>query len=278
MYWFRFTALILLAGNAFAGEGYVVGAGVLADSTDGLAGTVIGSYGFSEQTWISAGLARNKADSPGRRGTETLHGDVEIDYWFKPVGARLGVAYWGNPDIFESIDYRGSLYWRGENALVSGNYEYRDFRMYVPETDLRSARKVIFDAHGAGISAHFDLSKTVDVSLSGMIYDYSVDFEPPENRDTVNFLAISRLGIINSIVDHRARVSLGVNHGLRRWQFELSTWEGAVDGSRTKSASVNFLTPMGVQSDIEFSVGFDDSELYGDVTFLSVFLYFYGGI
>jgi hypothetical protein len=26
------------------------------------------------------------------------------------------------------------------------------------------------------------------------------------------------------------------------------------------------------------SVGFDDSELYGDVTFASVFFYFYGGI
>jgi hypothetical protein len=28
---------------------------------------------------------------------------------------------------------------------------------------------------------------------------------------------------------------------------------------------------------MEFSVGYDDSELYGDVTFFSVFFYFYRG-
>ena len=31
------------------------------------------------------------------------------------------------------------------------------------------------------------------------------------------------------------------------------------------------------KTDIEFGVGYDDSELYGDLTFFSVFLYFYGG-
>jgi hypothetical protein len=275
----RYVALLLLVGNALAaGEEYVVGGGVLADSADGLAGTVLGSYGFSDKTWISAGLAKNTVDIPRRRGTETLYGDVEIDHWFKPVGARLGVAYWGDPDIFESRDWRGSLYWRGAKATISGNFEFRDFRLFVPETELRPARTATFDANGVGISLGFDLGEKVDLHVTGMKYDYNVDFRPQENRDTVNFLVISRLGLINSIIDHRARVSLGINHGPRRWGFDLSTWEGAIDGSRTRSASVSFLTPMSLRSDIELSVGFDDSELYGDVTFASVFFYFYGGI
>jgi hypothetical protein len=33
-----------------------------------------------------------------------------------------------------------------------------------------------------------------------------------------------------------------------------------------------------LKADVEFSLGIDDSELYGNVTFFSVFLYFYGGI
>jgi hypothetical protein len=268
-----------LAGNALAaGEGYVVGGGFLVDSADGLAGTVMGSYGFSEKTWISAGLAKNTVDIPRRRGTEMLYADVEIDHWFKPVGARLGVAYWGDPDIFDSRDWRGSLYWRGAKALVSGNFEFRDFRLFVPETELRPARTATFDANGVGISAGFDLSENVDLKFTGMKYDYSVDFSSQENRNVINILAISRLGLISSIIDHRARVSLGINHGSRRWEFDLSTWEGAIDGSRSRSASVSFLTPMSLRTDIELSVGIDDSELYGDVTFVSVFFYFYGGI
>ena len=134
----------------------------------------------------------------------------------------------------------------------------------------------MFDANGLGITARFDLSTTVDVSLSGMTYDYSVNFRPIEERDLISLVSVSRLSPINSLIDHRGKVSLGVDHGSRRWQFNLSTSEGAVDRSRTNSATINFLTPMTSKSDIEFSIGYDDSELYGDVTFFSVFLFFYG--
>ena len=47
--------------------------------------------------------------------------------------------------------------------------------------------------------------------------------------------------------------------------------------SRTKSDTVRFLAPIGHRNDIEFGLGYDDSENYGEVTVFSVFLYFYGG-
>jgi hypothetical protein len=269
--------LLLLAGNALAaGDGYILGAGIQGDSTEGLAGTVVGSYGFSEKTWLSVGLARSSVDTDGTPDPETSYADVEIDQWFKPVGVRLGAAYWGDPDLLDSVDWRTSLYWRGDKASISGNFEYRDFRLRVPGTDLVRGRTLKFDANGFGAVARFNLSETVDLSLSGMKYDYSVDFRPPESRDTISDIPISRLGLISSMIDHRAKISLGIDHGLQRWQFDLSAWEGAIDGLQTTSASVSFLTPLSDMSDIEFSLGFDDSELYGDVSFFSVFLYFYG--
>jgi hypothetical protein len=275
---FRCVAPLLLAGNALAaGDGYIIGAGVEGDTADGLAGSVLGSFGFSDKTWLSAGLAKSTVDLPQRQSLETLYADLEIDHWFKPVGVRIGVAYWGDPDVLDSTDWRGSLYWRGESASISGNYEFRDFELDVPRTALFPGRTVLFDADGLGITARFDLSNTVDLSLSGMTYDYSVNFRPVEDRDIVSLLSVSRLSPINSLIDHRAKASLGIDHGLQRWQFDLSTSEGAVDGSRTKSVTVSFLTPMASNSDIEFSVGYDDSELYGDVTFFSVFFYFYRG-
>jgi hypothetical protein len=35
--------------------------------------------------------------------------------------------------------------------------------------------------------------------------------------------------------------------------------------------------PLSDRSDIEFGLGYDASDLYGNVTFFSLFLYFYGG-
>ena len=268
---------MLLAGNALAaGDGYILGAGIQGDSTEGLAGTVVGSYGISEQTWVSAGIAKSTVDADRPPDPKSWYADVEIDHWFKPVGVRLGAAYWGDPDLLESSDWRASLYWRGDKASISGNYEYRDFSLHLPDTDLVRGRTVSFDASGFGVVARLDLSETVDLSLSGMKYDYSVDFRPSENRDAVSSIPISRLGLINSMIDHRARLSLGIDHDLQRWQIDLAAWEGAIDGLQTTSASVSFLTPLSKKSDIEISLGFDDSELYGDVSFLSVFLYFYG--
>jgi hypothetical protein len=109
-----------------------------------------------------------------------------------------------------------------------------------------------------------------------MQYDYSVDFVPDENRDALRLVTVSRLGLINNLIDSRASVGFGLDVGPRRWELDLSTWEGALDQSRTRSVTLRLLTPISHQSDIEFGLGYDDSDLYGDVTFLSVYLYFYG--
>jgi hypothetical protein len=109
-----------------------------------------------------------------------------------------------------------------------------------------------------------------------MTYDYSVNLRLDNNRGLLDLLSFSRLSLINSLVDHRAFVVLGLEAGENSWQFEAGTWRGAVDGSTSRSATVRFLTPVGGKNDIEFGLGIDDSELYGTVTFFSAFLYFYG--
>jgi hypothetical protein len=83
----RCVAFLLLACNALAaGDGYIIGAEFEGDTADGLAGSVLGSFGFSDKTWRSAGLAKSTVDLPQRQSLETLYADLEIDHWFKPVG------------------------------------------------------------------------------------------------------------------------------------------------------------------------------------------------
>ena len=88
---------------------------------------------------------------------------------------------------------------------------------------------------------------------------------------------MSRLSLLNSLVDYRVGASLSLDVGKRQYQLELATWQGEADQEITKSATIRFITPLGQASDIEFGLGIDKSDVYGNTTFLSVFMYFYGG-
>lgn len=255
----------------------MIGGGAEGDSDDGLALSVIGGIGFTEDTWLSAGFAKSSVDLINDRELESVYADIELDHYFDPLGIRVGAAYWGDSDVLTSDDVRGAVYWRNDRASVSLDYEYRDFEFIVPSTDFTSTRVIMFDADGFGLSARFETSENTSVRLRGIKYDYSVRFRPLENVDAARLISVTRLSLINSLVDHRAGVTLSIDQGLRNWEFDLSTWEGVIDRSRTRSLTVRYLMPMGSRADIELGLGYDDSELYGDVTFFSLYLYFYGG-
>lgn len=253
----------------------MIGGGVESDSEDGLNLAVIGGYGFTEKTWLSGGVARSSAELGTGGDLENLYADVELDHWFDPIGVRIGGAYWGNSDILESQDGRLSLYWRGDSAMLAAEFERRDFDLDVPGTDFSPGRRITFDADGIGATLRFDLNDRADIRLSGMKYDYSVPFRPIEDRDVIDLISVSRLSVLNSLVDHRAGITVGIDQGTKRWEFDAATSEGAVAAVRRKSYTLRYLLPMSDSSDIEFSVGYDESEIFGDVTFFSVYLYFY---
>ena len=276
MYWSRFAAILLLSGNCWAAGEYVIAGGVEGDSADGLAAALFGDLAIGEETWLSAGAARSSVDLAIRDELETWYADIGLDHFFHPVGVRLGLAYWGDNSVLVSTDVRASVYFRGGRGSLSFDYEFRDFELDLPEFDFFRRRQVNFDANGLGLGARLDLSDNVDIRFKGMSYDYSVNLRIDPNRSIANLISATRLSILNTLVDYRAAISLGVDLGLKRIEFEFAQWEGAVAGSRTNSYSLRFLAPIGKRNDIEFGLGYDDSENYGEVTVFSVFLYFYG--
>lgn len=277
MCWYKAVPLLFLAGNAFAVEGFIVGGGAETDTADGVALSAIADIGMTEKTWLTAAVARNSVDRQNGQSLDTWYWDLSLDHWFDPVGIRGGVSYWGDSDTLDSVDWQGSLYWRGDKIMLGADYEFRDFTVQLPAFDVFPAREVSFDASGVGLSTRFDLSDTVSLGLRGMDYDYSVNLRLTDNRPILELLTFSRLSLINSLVDYRANATLGFKTGESRWQFDVGTFKGEVDGGKTTSATVRFMTPFGRNNDIEFGLGVDDSDLYGDVTFFSVYLFFYGG-
>jgi hypothetical protein len=267
---------MFLAGNAVAaGDGAVLGGGVESDTEDGLNLVLIGGYGFTDKTWLTGGLARSSVKLGTGRDLDNLYADLELDHWFGPLGVRVGGAYWGNSDILESQDGRFSLYWRGESAMFAAEFERRNFDLTIPGTDFSPGRRITFDADGLGATLRFDLGDRTDVRLTGMAYDYSVPFRPIEDRDVIDLISVSRLSVLNSLVDHRAGITLGIDRGTKRWEFDAATSEGAIAAVRRNSYTLRYLLPMTDSSDIEFSLGYDESDVFGDVTFFSVYLYLY---
>ncbi len=273
---FIFVVFTMVAMPAAAND-FMVGAGIEADSDSGIAETAIADYGVSDKTWLSAAVAHSGIDLPLRDDLDAWFVDVGVDHYFEPFGVQAGIAYWGDSDTLSSNDARASVYWRSDRVRLALNGETRDFDFEVLGTDFAPARQFTFDANGIGLSARFELSDSADLYLSGMDYDYSVNLRIVDDRlPLLDLLSVSRLSLINSLIDHRASVGLGVDFGQSRVSFDVSQSRGAVDGSDTTSTTVRLLMPLGRQSDIEFGLGLDDSELYGEVTFFSIFLYFYG--
>ena len=126
------------------------------------------------------------------------------------------------------------------------------------------------------MTGRFALSESVDLNVSGIDYNYSVDLRIDANRPILDFVSVSRLSLINSLIDYRVRAGLGIDVGKQRWSLDVATWKGEVDGGKTDSATLRLLTPMGKKSDIEFGLGVDKSREFGSATVFSVYLYFYG--
>lgn len=270
--------LYVLALPALADPGdFVIGGGVEVDSDDGFAVSLLGDVAIADDTWLSGSVSESGVDDPTRRTVDYLYADLGIDHYFDPVGVRVGISYWGSSDLLDSFDVRGSLYSRGESTYLAINVERRDFDFAIPARDALPNVDIGFDATGLGLSGRVEISDNVSLRGSGMSYEYSRDFRLGDAARLTDLLTFSRLSVLTSLVDWRASAGVDVDIGLRQLSFNASKWRGIVDRSDNAGATITFLTPLTRRTDLELALGYDDSDLYGNVTFLSAYLYFYGG-
>lgn len=277
MRWLSYLLPLFAAAAVQADSGYMLGGGLEVDDDNGLRASAFAGLDVGNDTWLSTGIASSSIELPFDRSGDIVYADFDIDHLFDPIGVRFGVGYWGDPDLLNSTDVRAALYYRSNRFYVAGEYERRDFDFTIPPTDSFAGRELTFDAQGVGARLRYRFTDAFSVAVSGMQYDYSVDFRPDVSRDAARLVTISRLGLINSLIDSNASIDFMLDVGERRWQLEFSTWDGALDRTTTDSITLSYLHPAASRVDLEFSVGYDSSDLYGDVTFLSLFLYFYGG-
>lgn len=278
MSWHRYLAslFLLLASGAAAAEGYIVAIGAEADTRESRAFSAFGELAIGDSTWISAGAARSSADAPADR-FDSNYADAQIDHLFDPVGVRVAVAYWGDPDALDSADLRSSIYVKNPRFSLSADFERRNFDLIVGPPLLRQARTVEFSANGVGFAGRLQMGDRTSVYLGGMWYDYSRNVSVEPGIDDLRFLSLSRLILANGLLDRKAHAGIEVEFGLRSLDFRYTNWRGLANQGNIDSFGIGFLTPLTASSDIEFRLSRDDSDTFGDSTVLSVFLYFFGG-
>jgi hypothetical protein len=282
MSWSRLHFVLLLTSpflltSALAARGdYILGAGVSVDDQNGIAAIVVADWSVGERTWLSTSIGRNKVELPNRQDLDTWYGDISIDHFWEPAGARFGIAYWGDARTLDSVDYVAALYTRGDKGTISIDAEYRDLELELPPIDLFARTSIPFNTSGLGLSGRLKLSQRTDFRISGMSYEYNINLRIDDTDRVVRLLSISRLSLLSSLIDWRVSAGFGIDLGLQRWQLDVAKWRGAIDGGDNRSVTISFLTPMTDKTDIEISLGYDDSDLYGEVAVLNLFLYFYG--
>ena len=60
-------------------------------------------------------------------------------------------------------------------------------------------------------------------------------------------------------------------------KYKIALLPGDGIGPEVVDATLVVMDALEKKADIEFALGIDDSEIYGNVSFFSVFVYFYGG-
>lgn len=266
--------LVLLPTGAFA-EGFVLGAGVEGDSAEGRAFAAFGDFSLGERTWLS--LAATTAETQGiieDNETRLIH--AGLDYFFDPVGIRIGGSYWGNPDILDSRDLNAALYVRGKPGSISLEYERRNFEFDL-QSDFLRGRTVAFTADGWGMNARLSIGEIANLFAGGMTYDYSRNLRIQQDIDALAFISRSRLSMINNLIDYRFNAGVEFRFGLQSFDVTAGRWQAAIDGTNVESISVGFLTPISDRIDAEFRFSLDDSEIFGETRALSVYFYYFGG-
>lgn len=257
-------------------DGYALGVGVESDTAGGRAVSAFGDVGVGESTWISAAAATTRTG--GSLNLDTVYFDLGLDHSFDPVGIRFAASYWGDDDILDSADLRGTMYLRGKAGYLSIDYERRAFDFtFRSLLNPRQLRTTEFTSDGVGFAGRINASEKVNVFAGGTTYQYSRDLRIQQSIDTLINFSSSRLSLMNSLLDYRGYVGIEWQFGLASVELRAEQWQTAIDGGQVNSFGLGLVTAVSDHGDMEYRFMFDDSEYYGETVSFSIYYYYFGG-
>jgi hypothetical protein len=271
---FAFACLLFVSSRVAAAGGLILGMGAERDTADSSAYALSADISVGERTWLTGTLVSSETDR-GVYELDTRLLSAGLDHYFDPFGVRFGAGAWGKDNFLESTDYRGSLYLSGRPGSLSLDVERRELELTIDSDLLDAPRVVPFSANGVGVSARLVLGDRTSVRVGGMTYDYSRDIALQPRIDLLRLFTLTRLSLMNSLVDYRMSGGIEWAFGDRRLDLLLARWRSAVDQGTVDSAGIGFLTPIGRRADLELRLAQDRAGDFGTATVFSVFVYLF---
>lgn len=275
----RFLALLLLPLAASAGNPFIIGGGLEADTEDGRALNAFADVALTEATFVSVLLGRTQAEGL-LEDLETRRAAVSLDHWFGAVGLRASYGIWGDPDRVESGDTGLEVYWQNEDWRLALRGERRDIDITFEFRDLQGnpqRRTGSVRADGLGASLRYRWPGGTSLYLSAIGYDYSRDISLLANLDLLSIRFASTLSLAGSLLDHDIAGGVEWEAGPVLLDVEVSRQRSALDKADVDSVSAGVLWPVADRLDLQLRAGRSDAEDFGGATFMGLYFFLYGG-
>jgi hypothetical protein len=233
------------------------------------------NWGVTPKTWLS--FAAGSSSSPADQANVTADTlAAAVDQRFDHIGIAFEVEHWGDPDVLESEDLRGTLYFDSERFRIGFSYESRDIDVPFTLTGPLGrtiSRNVSVGADGLAVDIRVKPADRWQLYFGAKEYDYERDLSVLPRIDRLNLLSASTLTLANSFVDHARMLAAEREIGRALVTVSYTHDESAVDGSRLETLDAAVLFPIGARVDLEVNVGngrsdFFQSGLYGGVLLL----------
>lgn len=233
------------------------------------------NWGVTPKTWLS--FAAGSSSSPADQANVTADTlAAAVDQRFDHIGIAFEVEHWGDPDVLESEDLRGTLYFDSERFRIGFSYESRDIDVPFTLTGPLGrtiSRNVSVGADGLAVDIRVKPADRWQLYFGAQEYNYARDLSVLPRIDRLNLLSASTLTLANSFVDHARMVAAEREIGRALATVSYTHDESAVDGSRLETLDAAVLFPIGARVDLEVNVGngrsdFFQSGLYGGVLLL----------
>jgi len=258
---------------------WMLAVGMVADDESSNGASVSFDYALAPDSWLLVSAGRSR--SPRERADVSAGSYIlGIDHRFGRLGARFEIEQWGDRGAVESTDYGVDVYFESDRVRMELGYEARDIDIsftVVGPLGREFSRKAPLDADGLDLSLGLSLTERLRLSAAMQRYDYGRDLRLLPRIAELNLLSASTLTLANSFVDRIATIGLDVALGDKRFSTRFGRDRSAVDGSELSSIEAALLVPVGRRTDLEFSLGRSDSDVFVASVYAGLLVLVYGG-
>ena len=237
----------------------------------GALGLPVGGHGR-----LDFGLGRSRVLTLDAASVDSTFASVDAGIDMDRWETQIGYAYRKDSDSFHQHDLTGTVSYVMDNSKLGLDLFYRSAEDETTTSvqrrrrDPRSVRTVeSIDGRGIGLHGDIDVSDSVRLSVSGMVYDYDRDLDAPAFLARFPRLGLRLSGVTRdeAFLDNTARASIDYSFDLVTLTATYIRDEELDTHDITGTGELSADLPLGERWLLTASAGYSSSEAQDGVAF-----------